>query len=303
MNLQSEITMVRKRAYDLARSDPSDSTLTDEEITDYIYLSELEVATDLHYQALYTLQKEASITTTNGTINYGIAAAGITDYMRLIGARYNQNGASNLRNVKFVDPSDFYEVQQNQAFRGRDYDEPYATIVTGEINVYPATVTGAVGGLKFRYLKRPTRRYKFFAFSSSVTGTASIEAGATGSKANGQATNAWVGSKMKAVSGALVGEEHAVTTSSAISGVFGFTDTWSVAPTVGDRFEVGEVSDLPEQWLYLALGMAVYRCLCKMRVQEEADKQMAEYQAGVARVNAAFQDPPKQKAALEALVQ
>ena len=291
MNLQTEIGLVRQEVAEPGRDDQSDNFVADFDIVDRIHQAELQVAKDLHYQALSSLQKAGSITTTTTTDSYALAS----DYLRLLGARYNTVAAdtARMREVKFVDPATFHLVKTSPNYRRCNYDKPYGTIIDNRVWFWPYSDAGGVSGAFLRYIKRPTRRTKFFKFRSTVTSTTSVESGNVGSKANEMATNAWLTANMRAITGGLWGEEHAVTSSSPTNGVFGFTatDVWSATPVVGTEFEVGQVSDLPEDLYPLWVKFAAYLVLCTDRA-DEAQSKLAEYKAAVAMANESWGRPP-----------
>lgn len=291
MNLQTEIGLVRQEIAEPGRADQSDNFITDYEIVDWINQAEIQVAKDLHYQALPSLQTAGAITTTPATDSYSLAS----NYMRLIGARYNTvgNDTARLREVRFVDPTTFHSVKTSPNFRRCNYDKPYGTIIDNKVWFWPYSDSGGIGGGYLRYIKRPSKRTKFFKFACTNATTTSIESGNVGSRVNEMATNAWVGANMRAVSRGMWGEEHAVTSSSPTNGVFGFTaaDIWSVNAVLGTEFEVGETSDCPQDLYPMWVKFAAFLALCKDRAQE-AQAKLVEYKAMVANENMKWGSPP-----------
>jgi len=290
MNLQSEITEVRRLIGEPYRDDSSDYFVTDEEICEWIYQGELALVRDLNYQALFSLQSTSSVTTVPGQESYDL----ISDYVRILGGKFDPyNGSNPMLECRLVDPGTFHAVKHNPQFnRLSRYDKPYMTIIDNKFYLYPAPLTAAIGGFVPRYIKRPTRRRLFWRFRVTVASTSSIESGATGTKANVSYTNAWLGCQMRNVSdgSSLWGMEREVTSSSPTSGAFGFTTVWSAAPLAGDLMEVGEVSELPEDLYPLWLAWATYMAMMKDRSQEAAGY-LAKYQKGVADVNARWGIP------------
>jgi hypothetical protein len=291
VNQQSEITEVRNRIGEPYREDPTDNFLLDEEISSWIYQGELQVARDLHFEALFSLQTEATGTTVTAQANYTIAGL-ITalDYFRILGVTYSPEGITGKRRIcNMVQPREFQLAQSSPSFnRIGNYEAPTATIINNSIWVLPAPITGAATCIGVRYLKRPAKRFKRYRGSvTSISGSGIIYD--TKAAAKGLLNDHFNNCELVFTSGSEIGEWNTVADYVTATGEFTLTvgsgGNTVATHTVGAEFEVGTVSDLSVDLWPLYLQWVMY--LAKLKDNHaEAEAYKATYFEMVKTANA-----------------
>ncbi len=288
MNLQTEISEVRSRLVAPARASSDDQFITDEEIIRWIYQAELRLVKLLPEDMLLNLQTEVNVdlvsggpppTTVDQDLNpVTLSDLSVTDFVRFLEAKLEVG--QGIKTCRHISPEELRTIEQTGTRRPtRNY--PYIAIFDNQFYVRPQPeagwfTTNPDGKFYLRYVKRPTRRFKHYKGLTTGAGgtTTVVDSAAPGPD------DWWNGTQLRISDedAAIRGQEGTVTDFADASGTFTFAGgTFFAASGTNIEFEVGEVSDLPEECHELIVAYATYRGFMKDGESELAQQQLVEY--------------------------
>lgn len=289
MNLQTEIREIRTRLSAPVRSNDTDNYITDIEIVDWIWAAELQIMQDAVEDALLDLQATQTETTVNGTSAYALD----TSFQRVLQVQLN-TGAG-LIPCRIINPKQVRLLSQSPSWRPSPMT-PYAWIFGGNINVSPTPGSEAgAGKLIVQYTARPTKRGKHIASYTTAAGsaTALVDTALT------QADDYWNNCTVRLTSGAMKNLERTVTDFTASTDTLTVA-TFGTAPGQSITYEMGEVSDLGDEFSPLIVAWATYLGYVKDADLELANMQRDEYLRGIQTLNARYQSYHRQEPSMEA---
>lgn len=277
MNLQTEIREIRTRLSAPVRSNDTDNYITDLEIVDWIWAAELQIAQDVSDDALLDLEATDSVTTVNGTSAYSLAS----DFQRLLSVQLDVGAG--LQYARIINPKQARLIAQSPSWRSSAMN-PYAWVYAGQLNVSPTPGSeAAVGKLKVNYVGRPTQRAKHIYSYTTGAGTAITMV----DSALVQADDFWNNCKVRLTTGALKNQERLVTDFTASSDTLTVA-TFGTDPGQSIYYEMGEVSDLGDEFSPLIVAWATYLGFIKDADMELAAAQLNEYRTAVQAINARY---------------
>lgn len=295
MNLQSQITEIRRRIAEPYPDDQSDANITDDEIVDWLYQAELQVARDANDAAFSYNPSQLVYTATiaSGTSPLTVFSASTPAMFRLLGVAKYRNSALPPRTARIVSFNDFQRAQYDPNWRSND-SHPIACLHDGLLNIHPDRTSGSVN---VTYISIPQRRYR--RFRGSVTSKTTnliwvdsklVTAGYPDDYFN---VHGFITSGVKYTSGEPNGRIVEVSDYVGATGTVTTAATgWSVANeafapdiNVGDTYEIGEKSQFADIFAGPIYAYVAYLCFCKGN-DEQAQKCLDDYQRQIGQINA-----------------
>lgn len=273
MNLRAELTRVREKIAEPSRQDETNAFVTDIEIINWIYEGEMKVMRGLVDDALWTSQKESTLTLTGGS------APLPADFMRHISLQVQAKTSSQFIDSDLIGPKQLRNTQVSPPWRPTSV-RPYCYIFAGKIYVLPASSNA----VKLRYVYRPNKRYKTFRdITTTPASTTVLTMTNFSTLFPSLATNYFVGCELELVSGSTKGETNTCTASSATTVTV--TTPWSISVPAGTIVEGGEMSVLPVELYPLYTTWAAYLAFMKDRETDLAQLELASYTQMLQEVN------------------
>lgn len=293
-NLAAQLVALRARLgepYEGTSATPvNEGYFTQEDLVQFIYEAEVRLARDLVNDAITGLQTTVSRTTVDGTATYDAPATNITvaddpPVLRMVGV--DLDTGSGLYPCREISRKDLWKVDDWATHRADPRHPVMVWDAAGQVTVRPTPgAEAAAAKLVFRYYKVPRRRYRWhIGVVGSASTTTILAAGATIYPDDYWITDCK--SSLRMSSGYIRGQERMISDFTSL-GLFTVSFAFSEAPTAGDHFLAGEVSDLGDQVGDLMLGFAAYLGRQKIGDPQQAQAFLAEYQSGVQRVNATY---------------
>lgn len=282
MNLEVEIRQVRERLGEPARDDQADNYITDREIVDWIHAAEHQIIQDVADDALTDLHGETSETTVNGTESYALAT-NASDFLRLLDVRLDTG--MGLVECDLINPKQRRQLYESPTWRPTAA-HPFAWLYGASIYVAPIPGSEAgAGKLKIRYVKQPNRRFKH---DTGLTDAAGITTTLVDAGLRTEPDDYWNSGSVRLKTGILAGEERTVSDFDNGTNTITVSSAFSGTPGTGIYYEIGEVSDVGEEFNPLIISWATYLAYLKDREVDLAQDQKQRYDMGVQKINARY---------------
>lgn len=297
MNLASQITEIRRRLAEPVAGDEEDNQIKDSEIVDWIWQSEIEILKTAHPNVL-------SVSTTGVVVDQSLNSGG-TGYVDLptsplmfrpLFISMRQRSGLPYKPCKIVSYADYLRASNDPIWRTND-NHPLAAINVGRIYTSPAR--GGSGDVLLTMVQVPQRRYRYFS-GSVVTRTSDLvwtdsKAVTRGWPDDYFGTDGLLRCDLKYTSGEPKGKVVKVTDYTGSTGQF--TTANSVWPdsnegvmpgvNIGDTYEVGQVSSLPEIFDAAVYAHVSYQAFANDR-DDLAKMYHDEYMSLMSSINAAY---------------
>jgi hypothetical protein len=295
MNLQSQITEIRRRIAEPYSTDASDQNITDDEIVDWIRQAEIKLLYDISVETISTIM-------TPWIINAAIAGTGI-DYVvlptvtmfRPVSITLLRTAGASQVPCRVVPFTDWLRSKNDPNWRVNHLN-PIAAISDG--NIYTNPVATSASTVRLRYLAEPDYRYRHFVGSvtskTSNTVWADTKAVAKGWPDDYFNPYGTLTTQVKYTSGEPNGNHANVTDYTGATGTFTLSvsasypisnESFRPDVNVGDTYEVGQVGTLPAQFDRMIYSYVEYLCWCKGNDDAAAQRSMNQYMTQIDAIN------------------
>lgn len=261
------------------------------ELVEFIYQAELRLAKDLVNDALVGLHVTVSRTTASGTDLYDLPTTDMSvadepPVLRMIAV--DLDTGSGLFPCRQISRKDLWKVDDWSSHRAEARHPVMMYDAAGQILVRPIPgAEFAADKLIFRYIKTPTRRYRFhrgITETSTLSTLVDVDAAIYGD-------DYWITdckASIRLEDGTFRGEDRMIDDFTSVTGTYSVAFDWSSLPPVGTEYIAGEVSDLGDHLGDLMLSFAAFLGKQKIGDQQGSANYLAEYQSGVEAVNKTY---------------
>ena len=275
MNLGEEMALVRERLSEPHRTDETNAFVRDLEIVRWIAQGELQCLRDLVDDALYTVQKEATVSLTAGV---GPLPA---DFMRLVTVQVQLKAGGIFVEADLVSPKQNRNLTQSPQWRPSAM-RPFCYIFQNKLYVFPVTANA----VNLRYVYRPDRRYKLY---TGVHNGASSLVTFSSTAMEQLTADFWLNSEMTINNGVRQGESRTCTGSTGAAPPILTVNSFSAQVIQGTNFTIGEVSKLPAELYPLWIAWAAALGFQKDREAQNAENEKEIYATAVKTINERYQ--------------
>lgn len=278
MNLETQIRQVRARLSDPRRTDPEDSYVTDLELVDFIHQAEWQVVRDLAERESFV--QTATFNAVNAQEQYDEAAAGFPiDVLDIVRVTYG--GVECRRHpVHELGALDF-----GSNYRPRKGLSQFFYLIggsLGKLKLGIRPIPDDTSQVAVWYVRRPYRRFKHLLGQVTLAGT-NLEI--IDSTSLLHVDSYWNGSEVRLKDQIYAGNERIVSAFAAATDKITVSVAWPTIITVGTRYEVGEVSQMPADLEPLVIGWASYLGFVKNMAADLGGIARSEYDQMLSRHN------------------
>ena len=280
MNLQTDVHEVRRRIAEEFADDDNDASVTDEDIVGWLNEAEKRFVEDAPAEVALTdsgatglgLLGQNTQNVASGSTTFALPS----DFLKPISVEYTARGnAGSVRTCRLLKYDEYRLAKALDPSFYPSYDTPMACVFNGNVLILPVGQATISNGYILTYVRIPQRRFR--RYSGTVTSVTSTTVFADSKMtAKGWPDDYFNTYENMFTSGTSRGQTSVVNDYTKSTGTITLASGASLI-TVGNSFEVGEQSAVPNKYRNIVMEYATYLALCKDR-DEIAQKHMNEYQ-------------------------